>query len=61
MQQLIEILTIKITPEMSHYLSVISKKYNVKRSYFVRKAIMEKLQRDIPKIRTEREREFCPF
>ena len=61
MQQLTETLTIKITPEISDYLEVISKKYSVKRSEFVRKAIIEKLKRDVPKLRLKKEKECCPF
>ncbi len=56
-----ETLQIRITAEILHYLEVISKKYKVKRSDFVRKAILEKLQRDIPKLRIESKKEYYPF
>jgi len=61
MQQLTEILTIKITPEIINYLEVISAKYKVKRSDFVRKAIIDKLKRDVPKMRTLNKNKPCPF
>jgi len=56
-----EILQIRITPEIKHFLEIISKKYKVKRSDFVRKAILEKLKNDIPKIRQQNKKEYCPF
>jgi metal-responsive CopG/Arc/MetJ family transcriptional regulator len=56
-----EILQIRITPEILHYLEVISEKYKVKRSEFVRQAILEKLKRDVPKLREESKRGYFPF
>ena len=61
MRQNTEILQIRITPDILHYLDVISKKYSVKRSEFVRKAILEKLQIDVPKMRAEAQKEKTPF
>lgn len=61
MRQLTEILTIKITSETAKYLSIIGDKYKIKRSDFVRKAIIEKLKRDIPKLRIESKKEYLPF
>ena len=61
MRQNAEILQIRVTDEIVHYLAVISTKYKVKRSQFVRDAIIEKLKRDVPKLRIESKKEYCPF
>lgn len=61
MKQLTELLQIKITPEMDHYLTVLSEKYKIKRSEFVRNAILEKLKRDVLKLRELKKRVYCPF
>ena len=61
MKHFTELLQVKVTPEIDHYLTVISKKYKVKRSDFVRKAILEKLKRDVPKLREAKKKVFCPF
>lgn len=55
---------VKITPEQNHYLEVLSKIYSINASQFIRQATIEKLQRDMPKIREkyrERFEEKLPF
>jgi len=61
MQQLTERLTVMVTNEIINYPGVISTKYKVKRSEFIRKAILEKLKRDVPKLRVIKKADFCPF
>jgi len=51
MVQYTEILMIKISKEMKIYLDTLNKIYKVKKSYFTRNSILEKLQRDMPEIR----------
>ena len=46
---------------MRHYFDVLSEKYRVKRSQFIRDAIIEKLKRDVPKIRIANKKSDCPF
>lgn len=43
----------KLSEEEIYYLSVLKEKYHIKVNQFVRKAIVEKLQRDVPFIREE--------
>lgn len=43
----------KLSENEVYYLKVLKEKYNIKVNYFVRLAILEKLQRDIPKIREQ--------
>lgn len=59
MRQNPEILQIRISSEMMYYLEIIRDKYKIKRCEFVRCAILEKLKRDVPKMRAKKE--FCPF
>lgn len=61
MKKLTELLQIKITAEMDRYLIVLSEKYKIKRSDFVRNAILEKLKRDVPKLRESKNKVHCPF
>ena len=61
MKKLTELLQIKITAEMDRYLIVLSEKYKIKRSDFVRNAILEKLKRDVPKLRESKNKIYCPF
>jgi metal-responsive CopG/Arc/MetJ family transcriptional regulator len=56
-----EILTIRITPEIRHYFDVLGEKYHVKRSEFIRDAIIEKMKRDVPAIRERHKKIDCPF
>ena len=51
MQQYTELKQIKISKELKHYLDVLSTVYSINSSQFIRQSILEKLQRDIPKIR----------
>jgi metal-responsive CopG/Arc/MetJ family transcriptional regulator len=61
MRQNPEILQIRLPSETIKYLSVLTVKYKVNRSQFVRDAIMEKLKRDVPKLRIESNKEYLPF
>ena len=61
MQQYTEILQIKVTPELIRYLTILNEKYGVKRCDFVRIAIVEKLKRDVPKLRIKAKKQPCPF
>ena len=61
MMQKSDFITIRVNDEMRHYFDVLSKKYHVKRSQFIRDAIREKLQRDVPKIREQNKKSDCPF
>ena len=61
MQQYTEILTVKVTPKTILYLTILNDKYGVKRCDFVRIAILEKLKRDVPKLRIKAKKEYCPF
>jgi len=61
MIQYTENLQIKISKEQSKYLDIISEKYNYKRCQFIRDAIREKMERDVPKMRKEKNKEYCPF
>lgn len=56
-----DFITIRVNDEMRHYLDVLSEKYHVKRSQFIRYAIIEKLKRDVPKIRIANKKSDCPF
>ena len=55
----------KLSEEEIHYLSVLKEIYHIKVNQFVRKAIVEKLQRDVPVIRNnylkQQERVNLPF
>ena len=61
MKQNPEILQIRLPSETLKYLSILAVKYKIKRSQFVRDAIMEKLKRDVPKLRIESKKEYLPF
>ena len=61
MSQKTEILTIRINDDLKHYLDVLVIKYHIKRSKFIRDAIIEKLRIDVPKIRNANKKSDCPF
>ena len=54
-------IAIRVSDEMRHYFDVLSEKYHVKRSQFIRDAIIEKLKRDVPKIRIANKKSDYPF
>ena len=56
-----DFITIRVNDEMKHYFDVLSEKYHVKRSQFIRDAILDKLKRDVPKIREQNKKSDCPF
>ena len=56
-----DFITIRVNEEMRHYFDVLSEKYRVKRSQFIRDSIIEKLKRDVPKIRIANKKSDCPF
>jgi len=61
MIHLSENIQVKLSKDEKHYLDVISEKYHYKRCQFIREAIKEKMQRDVPKMRKEAKKEYCPF
>lgn len=44
------------TSEMAHYFKVLRGRYHINIAKFIRQAILEKLQRDMPKIREDYEK-----
>jgi hypothetical protein len=54
-------LQVRITADIQHYLDVIEQKYHFKRCDFVRLAILEKMQRDVPKLRKDYINRDFPF
>lgn len=61
MKQQTDLLQVKCSAEIKHYLAVLKKVYKVNPSQFVRDAILEKLKNDVPKLRTKKNTEYCPF
>jgi hypothetical protein len=65
MSLLTENVQVKFSKEEKHYLDVISSVYGFKRCTFIRKAVFEKMQRDVPKMRQKYKSELdkidCPF
>lgn len=55
MQKLIN-KSFKLSEKEIYFLSVLKEKYHIKVNRFVRNAIMEKLQKDVPKMRKEYEK-----
>ena len=55
MQKLIN-KSFKLSEDEIHFLSVLKTKYHIKVNRFVRNAIIEKLQNDVPKMRKEYEK-----
>lgn len=63
MQKLIN-KSFKLSENEIYFLSVLKEKYHIKVNRFVRNAIMEKLQNDVPEIRKEYEKKnivILPF
>lgn len=56
---------VKFSENEIHYLDVISRIYKYKRSCFIRDAVREKMERDVPKLRlkykSELDKQKCPF
>jgi len=50
----------KFTEDMNKQLLKL-KEYSIIESKFVRLAIQEKLDRDLPKLKIEKEKVYCPF
>ena len=64
MKQLTKTKLIRLTEQESHYLDVLSKKYKINTSRFIRQSIIEKLQRDMKNIREKHKLKdtfICPF
>lgn len=53
MKQYTERYTVMISEKHKYYLSILHEKYKINTSEFIRKAIIEKMERDIPKIRNK--------
>lgn len=54
-------LEVMISDDMANWLSILETKYYKKKSHFVRQAIIEKLNRDMPKLRLESNKSDIPF
>ena len=50
-----------LSEKEAHYLDVISDVYGINQSKFIRLAILEKLKRDVPKLRENKKKEVLPF
>jgi len=50
----------RFTHEMVKLLEKLEQ-FNIIESKFVRMAIQEKLDRDLPKLKIKKEKEYCPF
>jgi len=63
MLKLTENIQVKLSKEEKRYLNIISEKYGYKRCQFIRMAIKEKMERDVPKMRIKykEEQNYCPF
>jgi len=65
MRQRLKNKTFKLSEDELYYLYFLKNKYHIKINQFVRNAIIEKLQRDMPEIRKEylknKNKEYCPF
>lgn len=61
MKQLTHKKTIRLSENEAHYLKVLSEKYGVNTCHFIRVAILEKLKRDVRKIRSLGNKTECPF
>ena len=62
--QYTELIQVRILKKQKYYLSVLHEKYKINSSEFIRKAIEEKMQRDIKTIRIKFKEENsikCPF
>ena len=53
MKQYTELIQVRISEKQKYYLSVLHEKYKINSSDFIRKAIEEKMQRDISNIRKQ--------
>lgn len=62
---LTENVQVKFTESEKHYLDTISNIYGYKRCQFIRDAVKEKMQRDVPELRkkykSELDKQECPF
>lgn len=65
MKLLTENVNTKFSKSEKHYLDVISNLYGYKRCQFIRDAVKEKMQREVPNLRkkykSELDKEDCPF
>ena len=62
MQLLTKTKLVRLSENEFKYLDILHKKYKINSSQFIRDAILEKMKRDVPKIRLENKDDFiCPF
>ena len=61
MQIYTENVQVKFSKKEAEYLDKISNVYGYKRSQFIRDAVLEKMQRDVPKLRKEKKEREKPF
>lgn len=56
-----ELLQVRCSREIKHYLNVLHEVYKINSSQFVRDAIVEKLKKDVPLLRKEKNKIKMPF
>ena len=63
MNKKVNILQVRINNDMRHWFDVLESKYNIKKCNFVRDTIIEKMKKDVPKLRLikESDKNKCPF
>jgi len=61
MKQYTEVQTFKVSKEMDNWLGILKTKYHIKTSTFIRNAIIEKLKKDVPKLREQKTKIKLPF
>lgn len=61
MRLLTENVQVKFSKKEKYYLDQISKTYGYKRCQFIRDAVLEKMKRDVPKLRKIKKEQECPF
>lgn len=56
-------ITIRIDSDLENWLNILEKRYHIKKADFIRKAIVEKMKRDISSLRLKRDSDNnpCPF
>ena len=61
MRLLTENVQVKFSEKEKYYLDQISKIYGYKRCKFIRDAVIEKMKRDVPKLREIKKEQKYPF
>ena len=61
MKKYTENVQVKFSKEEKEYLEKVSNIYGYKRCNFIRDAVIEKMQRDVPKLRKKLKNSLTPF